>query len=244
MSFEIYYKKAFVRVEDKFIPLANHGSSNCFAVSSIGRDIPEKHWHVLNYPRFGEWLFTASEIRELAKGYEAISLGNRGGIRKSRNRPFEEREFGRWIITGMKSAHTVEEYTSYGNWLIVANYETGERIQVYKTEELLAELERNAGNRHVDLTFWDERNVKVPKREISRQSTDFDSLERFYVLKNDKGYFIKLNSVKVWLLPGKVDSRVKKFKTEAAANRYLDQHEFALHQLAFGIECIEKGVAI
>lgn len=33
MSSEIFYKKAFIKVDDKFIPLPNHGSSNCFDIT-------------------------------------------------------------------------------------------------------------------------------------------------------------------------------------------------------------------
>ena len=30
MSSEIFYAKAFLRVGDRFIPVVNHGSSNCY----------------------------------------------------------------------------------------------------------------------------------------------------------------------------------------------------------------------
>lgn len=43
MSSEIFYDKAFIRIEDRFIPIVNHGSSNCFDISLRGREIPEKH---------------------------------------------------------------------------------------------------------------------------------------------------------------------------------------------------------
>lgn len=50
MSSEIFYDKAFIRVDNRYIPVVNHGSSNCFDFDSRGREIPEKHWSVLNYP--------------------------------------------------------------------------------------------------------------------------------------------------------------------------------------------------
>ncbi|MFR1480866.1 MAG: hypothetical protein ACLSB9_36905 [Hydrogeniiclostridium mannosilyticum] len=49
MSSEIFYDKAFILVGEKYIPVVNHGSSNCFDFDSRGREIPEKHWSVLNY---------------------------------------------------------------------------------------------------------------------------------------------------------------------------------------------------
>ncbi|QQQ95131.1 hypothetical protein [Blautia pseudococcoides] len=32
MSSEIFYDKAFIRVGEKYIPIVNHGSSNCFDI--------------------------------------------------------------------------------------------------------------------------------------------------------------------------------------------------------------------
>ena len=44
MSSEIFYDKAFIRVGEKYIPIVNHGSSNCFDIDRRGREIPEKRW--------------------------------------------------------------------------------------------------------------------------------------------------------------------------------------------------------
>lgn len=112
MSSEIYYDRAFIRVGDRFIPVVNHGSSNCFDFDAHGREVPEKHWSVLNYTFHGRQLFTEEEIRQIAAVYEAANSDNRDGIRKSRNRSFGVGEFGRWIMNGMKTAHTVEEWSA------------------------------------------------------------------------------------------------------------------------------------
>ena len=58
MSSEIFYAKAFLRVGDRFIPVVNHGSSNCYDFDSRGREIPERHWSVLSYPFRGRLAFT------------------------------------------------------------------------------------------------------------------------------------------------------------------------------------------
>ena len=97
MSSEIFYDKAFIRVDDRYIPVVNHGSSNCFDFDSRGREIPEKHWSVLNYTRRDSQIFTAEEMQHIAEVYEAASMNNRGGTRKSRNRSFEE---GIWQYGG------------------------------------------------------------------------------------------------------------------------------------------------
>lgn len=122
MSSEIYYDRAFIRVGNRFIPVVNHGSSNCFDFDAHGREVPEKHWSVLNYTFHGRQLFTEEEIRQIAAVYEAANSDNRDGIRKSRNRSFGVGEFGRWIMNGMKTAHTVEEYRACGNTVVVVEY--------------------------------------------------------------------------------------------------------------------------
>lgn len=41
MSSEIFYDRAFIRIGEKFIPICNHGSSNCFDFNPITRrEIP------------------------------------------------------------------------------------------------------------------------------------------------------------------------------------------------------------
>lgn len=73
MSYEIYYDRAFIRVGEKFVPLVNSGSNNCFEVSYTGREIPEKNWNVLNWKRRSQLLFTKQEIEKIAADYENIS---------------------------------------------------------------------------------------------------------------------------------------------------------------------------
>lgn len=85
-------------------------------------------------------------MQHIAEVYEAASMGNHGGTRKSRNRSFEEGEFGRWILAGMKSAHTVEEYKKYGNTVVVIDYSDSywRKHSVFTTEELMEKLKERA----------------------------------------------------------------------------------------------------
>ena len=73
MSYQIYYDKAFIKVNDKFVPMVNSGSNNCWEVNYCNREIPEKNWSVLNYTMRSKVLFTADEIVEIAKRYELNS---------------------------------------------------------------------------------------------------------------------------------------------------------------------------
>lgn len=170
MSSEIFYDKAFIRAGEKYIPVVNHGSSNCFEFDSRGREIPEKTWSVLNHPYTERMLFTADEIREIADFYEEVSMSNRGGTKKSRNRSFEENEFRRWILAGMKSAHTVEEYMEFGNQVIVIDYSEDRWMKYFvpTTEALLDKIQKLA-DRQITVGFWDNRHVNRPTMRRSKR---------------------------------------------------------------------------
>lgn len=243
MSSEIYYDKAFIRVEGQYIPIVNQGSSNCYTVGRSGRDVPEKYWAVLNYPHRDKVLFTEEEMQEIARTYEKISRDNCGGIRKSRYRSFEDGEFGRWILSGLKSAHTVEEYRKYGNMVVVFDYDQKpwQKHSVLTTEELLAKLEELAGH-SINVAFLDDRHVTHPPMRSKRTPTDFSKLQEFFVLRTERGYFVGRSSRRIWF--AKLDphsSEIRKFKTEKAARKYLDEFQKIYSGYAFEIERVENG---
>lgn len=142
MSSEIYYDRAFIKVGDKYIPLVNQGSSNCFDFGLNGQLIPEKHWNVLNFFCRNKILFTEKEIDELADRMEKINTEDRGVCKKSRYRDFEIGEFGKWIRAGMKNAYSVEDYDSFGNHLRIINLsqQPHDYRWVSTTEQLLDAL--------------------------------------------------------------------------------------------------------
>lgn len=247
MSSEIFYDKAFIRMEEKYIPVVNHGSSNCFDFDSRGREIPEKTWSVLNYPYPGQMLFTADEIRKIADFYEEVSMSNRGGTKKSRNRSFEENEFRCWILSGMKSAHTVEDYVKFGNQVIVIDYseERWMKYSVPTTEELLDKIQELEGHR-ITVGFWDERHVNRPTmRRSERRSFDFSSLLEYYVLLGKQGYFVKRSNRRIWFARNvqSTHSDIRKFKTEKVAQKYLTDNQKFFSGCAFTIECVQNGGA-
>ena len=227
MSSEIYYDRAFIRVGDRFIPVVNHGSSNCFDFDAHGREVPEKHWSVLNYTFHGRQLFTEEEIRQIAAVYEAANSDNRDGIRKSRNRSFGVGEFGRWIMNGMKTAHTVEEYRACGNTVVVVEYTEPiwKKHVVYTTEKLLDKLNDLDGN-PISVSFWDDRTVTHPPTRRKNDLLNHNDLTEYYVLRAAQGFFVKRSSRRIWFarkIPPTAAS-VRKFGTEKAAQRYLDDN--------------------
>ena len=244
MSSEIFYDKAFIRVGEQFIPVVNHGSSNCFEVNIRGREIPEKSWSVINYPHWDKMLFTAEEMKELAATYEKISMDNVGGTRKSRYRSFEEGEFYRWILGGMKTAHTVEEYRKYGNSVVIVEYAKGKwsRFSVSSTEELLKKLDEFAG-KNFTVSFFDNRYVNHPPMRKQRQLTDYSLLPEYYVLKAEQGYFVKRSSRRIWFVK-KLEfspNSVRKFKSAATAEKYLQENQKVFAKIPFSVECVKNA---
>lgn len=244
MSSEIFYKKAFIKVDDKFIPLTNHGSSNCFDINYQGREVADKHWNVLCYPYSDRFIFTKDEIREIAKRHEEVNTSNRGGTKKSRYIAFEVGEFERWILAGMKSAYTVEDYTHFGNTVQIMDYETRRRTTVKTTAELLEAL-RLAKGRSIDIVFADSRDVRRPQKSFTPKIlNEFEALDEYYVLKSENGYFMRLTRRGVWGSVQFNKERVRKFKSEKDALAYLQKHERRMRCFCFKVECIRKeGVA-
>ena len=121
MSYEIYYDRAFIRVGERFVPLVNQGSNNCWETNWNGRDITEKNWQVLNWRRRSQLIFTEDEVKQIAKDYEQVSQES-GTCFKTRHRPFGKGEFERWILCGLKSAYTIEEYVGFGNRFAIHDY--------------------------------------------------------------------------------------------------------------------------
>mgnify|MGYP006913129494 FL=1 len=245
MSSEIFYAKAFIRAGDRFIPVANHGSSNCYDFDSRGREIPERHWSVLSYPFRGRLAFTAEEIKQIAAAYEEANTENRGGTCKSRNRAFEIGEFERWILAGLKSAHTVEEYRAYGNSVVVIDYERNwSKASIASTAELLSLLEQRE-SAHISIGFADDRHIFYPKLSSRKQPFDFSALDRYYVLQSEQSFFVKRSSRRVWTALAAQADCVKKFKTEAEAQKYLAANHafFSACKCAFAVKCVENKEA-
>ena len=245
MSSEIFYAKAFIRAGDRFIPVANHGSSNCYDFDSRGREIPERHWSVLSYPFRGRLAFTAEEIKQIAAAYEEANTENRGGTCKSRNRASEIGEFERWILAGLKSAHTVEEYRAYGNSVVVIDYERNwSKASIASTAELLSLLEQRE-SAHISIGFADDRHIFYPKTSGRKQPFDFSALDRYYVLQSEQGIFVKRSSRRVWATLIAQAECVKKFRTEAEAQKYLAVNHafFSACKCAFAVKCVENKEA-
>ena len=242
MSSEIYYDKAFISIGDKYIPLVCHGSTNTYEFNWNGHEVAERYWSFLNRPYRGRSLFTSEEIQRIAETYEGFSRDNRGGMRKSRNRAFEVGEFQRWFLAGLKNAHTIEEYRQYGNSVVLTDLHTRKTTYVSATDSFLAELSC-IGEQNVDIRFDSCRSFYHPPR-VSKQSK-FDTLKQFYVLKAWRGYFVKRTQHGVMTIrtDDPTVATVRKFRTEKAAQKYMEENKAYFSRVPFIVECVRPKQA-
>lgn len=238
MSYQIYYNKAFIKVNDKIVPMVNSGSNNCWEVNFNNREIPEKNWSVLNHTDSSRVLFTADEVVDIANYYERISQES-GICYKSRYKCFEAGEFGHWITCGIKNALTVEEYVAYGNVINIVNcdgkFADRKWYEVKTTEEFLATLENLKGSKSIDVQFENNREVIKPKREPKNVRIR-NSGKRCYVLKLDseKGsYFCSFRKNNITLCGNPSYEFVRTFATEKAALKYLEKYKDRLSRYRF-----------
>ena len=251
MSYQIYYDRAFIRVGDKFIPIINSGSNNCWQYYN-GRDVPEKNWNVLNWKREYQFLFSESEIKEIARDYDLYNQES-GMIFKSRNQCFAPGEFERWIINGMKNAYTVDEYVSFGNSFYVLNYSPEEIKNWQKhsfktTTELMKILDDLKDVRSKDIKLWNNREVYRPKLKRNKKkplrAADFTE---YFVLKGECReqpiYFIKLNRKGGFqYLSYFTNGFIKVFKSEKTALAYLNKYHWIFKRYNFNPEKIVRAV--
>ena len=242
MSSELYYDKAFVSIGDQFIPLVCRGSTNTYEFNVHGREVAERYWSVLDLPYRGRLLFTSDEIQKIAETYEGFNSGNRGGMRKSRNSAFEAGEFQRWFLAGLKNAHTIEEYRQYGNSIVLTDRHTQKTVYSSTTKAFLTALSR-IGEPNVDIRFDSCRSFYHPPR-IGKTSK-FDKLKQFYVLRAWSGYFVKRTRRGVMTI--RTDDptipTVRKFRTERAAQKYMEENAPFFSRVPFSVECVQPKEA-
>lgn len=240
MSYEIYYDRAFIQVGDRYVPLVNHGSNNAWECLRR-RDVPEKNWNVLNWRNRSILLYSMDELRDIAADYERISQES-GTCFKTRNTPFAKGEFERWIINGIRSAHTIEDYVSYGNRMFILDY--SDKIEDWKeypfatTEEFLGLIDCLAQRACLSVKFGNNRKVYRPKmHRASSRRPDLSSLLEFFVLRasynNSTIYFARFLKSGFLYTTSSSASDTKCFRSETEAVGYLEKYKDRLTRYAF-----------
>jgi hypothetical protein len=255
VSYSIYYDRAFIQVGEKFIPLANSGSNNCYQFHN-NREVPEKSWNVLNWKRSNQIIFSAEEIREIAKDYNSYNQTS-GILYKSRNRQFELGEFERWVVNGMKNAYTIEEYYSFGNSFYVLDYSPKHssdwREHRFKTTaELLDILRQLSDVVEFEVKMDNNRSVYRPVKHRQHGNTfNANDLQEYYVLAGEGKsediagqtiYFANLTRYGFRYLSYSNSSGIKIFRNAHEAERYAEKYAKRLEKFAlFKPELVSKS---
>lgn len=243
MAKEIIYDRRFIKINDDcFIPIIQHGSSNCWDYNWFTkRDIPEKNWfNISKIKQDDKWesklYYNKKELEELADKWETY------GNYKTRNTPFKPGEFKRWFLNGIRTAKTIEEYTSYGINILahIDAYAGPEHKHIYENTHIssnsqielsLQYLKEKLHNKGInpegyDITITFEGRdcmKKLPKQKKNIQ----EPLDKYWVLENTEitipYYLEKITSTRKWLTPDK--KTAKKFKTMDEAAKYLEKHK-------------------
>ena len=206
MSYEIFYDKRFIKLEDDMvIPIMQHGSNNCWDISGSGRDIPEKSWSVVNYPFNDKYIFTKEEIALMGKENSKCDMF------KARGNPMTNDEVERFYINGYRAAKTLEFYLELGNHFEFRDITDWDNIIRYnpKTTEELKELieERSSEGKRLNMGFTN-RNFIVPKRnKIIREKRKIVQ-DSYYVLGGNYRYFKSLRKYGYSYVHSEDDARV------------------------------------
>jgi len=213
MSYEIYYDRAFIRVGERFVPLVNKGSSNCWTMSLHGREIPEKNWQVLNWRQRSQLLFTEDEIRKTAEDYELISQDS-GTCFRARNHPFGKGEFKRWIHD--YSAKNMDDWKLY---------------PFSTTAEFLNLLGQLKNSRLLNVHILDNRHVCRPHRK-KESLKDYRDQKEYFVLSTMQGsqnnrevFFCKLTKHGYLYTDESGYKSVRTFPTDGTAQNYILKHK-------------------
>ena len=272
MSYEIEYDRRFIKLpadgkdrpETLYMPIWQIGSNNAYEVLPNGREVPEKTWCCINdywKPGIGEHVkklfFTENEMKDLAKSWAEDT----SDLFMSRNRQWKSDELEAWLLAGMKTAMTLEEYkernvrvrADLNVWDSKNNYHhrmrhietTDELVRAESDMRALQKAENLPEGGFVNIGFDGRdcmKNLSVYRRkETARKFLDSD---KFYVISRDDNSgrdetFLVSCTGRGTVLCGNVLS-AKKFETEQKAERFLDRTDDPWIQRNFSVKEISR----
>lgn len=119
---------------------------------------------------------------------------------------------------------------------------TQKKTYASTTEAFLTALSR-IGEQSADIRFDSWRSFYHPPRV--RKQSKFDKLKQFYVLKAWSGYFVKRTRHGVMTI--RTDDptipTVRKFRTEKAAQKYMEENAPFFSRVPFSVECVQPKEA-
>ena len=130
----------------------------------------------------------------------------------------------------------------YQNFVLPTALDSDFSSEDLADDSFLAELSC-IGEQNVDIRFDSCRSFYHPPR-VSKQSK-FDTLKQFYVLKAWRGYFVKRTQHGVMTIrtDDPTVATVRKFRTEKAAQKYMEENKAYFSRVPFIVECVRPKQA-
>lgn len=249
MPNEIIYDRLFIKLKnDTYIPIIQHGSSNCWEYDFFTkREIPEKHWWNINHmynPNTQKTTYqdfwTKEQLEELADEWKTKELF------KSRETPFTEDEFKRWFLNGTKKARTIEELKEYNITLYIwvdtyfLNKNYFHYLDIQNEDELIPKINRikewiqehNLPNGIPVYTIgFRERDCmkRLPRKPYNKKKKPKDLTHYFVIGKRDKTLYIYKKTPIRWLFCWKTEY-AKKFETAKEAAKWFAKYQYKLNE--------------
>lgn len=228
MSYTICYDRRIFKVgEDKYITMLLCGDNNVYTIVR-NREVASKEWYAFSYK--GEFVLSKETLELLAD-----DLGDTDCLARSRYNFFskDEKEFKKWILSGLRNAITVEEAVSYSRrnrFIIERSDDRNIFSYAETTEELLDRINLFKNEGHPFSLSLDCMEFKPKKRTITPKEKKL--YEKFFVIQvapngefeEYRRYLCSLgrNNFRHYHRPDL--AVVKKFKTEKEAQRYVDKY--------------------
>lgn len=250
MSYEIVYNKQFLKIDGKIIPLALHGSNNCYEPLANGRQRRERNWNPIYIGDNRQIALTETDLMKMA---ESLCDGGKYQDHFMQNGKWvDDKGLIRFFQNGIKNAKTIEElkedYFFYGlhgffsRWEGMKNIIEG-RYEINLSDDLrnfLDAAQSRLDNRtekeriFICLKYYNEKfesRVK-PERKAKERLTDYFAIK----VGNRDSYLVKQTSIRI--RHTSLCNLTKQFKTEKEANKYVEKLIEKGFKIDFSVEHI------
>lgn len=236
MSYEIVYKRQFLKIDGKIIPLVLYGSNNCYTTTWSGRERRERDWHPMY---FGRNTMIANTEEQIMEKIQSCCDGSSYQEHFMRSGKWvDDAGLVRFFKNGIKDAKTIEEleetYFFYGLtgyfsvWSRMENT-IENRVSISTSDDLrnyLVAAQKRLDEReekeevYICLKYNNEdfraREPKVLNGAPKEKLTDF------YAIKVDNaGYLFKLTRRRIRYCYN--SNGAKQFKTQKDAAKYIER---------------------
>lgn len=237
MSYTIVYKRQFLKIDNKIIPLVLYGSNNCYTTTWTGRDKREREWYPMYFGHNNMIAQTEDQIMEKIhlvcenSSYQEHFMRNGKWVNNA--------GLVRFFKNGIKDAKTVEElydiYFFYGLTGYFSVWEPGmnehieNRVSISSSDDVRAflaaaqeRLNKKAEKETVYICLkYNDENFQLKEPKV-RNCTPKEKLTDFYAIKiNNTGYLFQLTRRRIRYTY--YSDGAKQFKTEKEATKYLQK---------------------